>query len=212
MDSKSKQLFELIGEHELVEVFEEKLEEAQQEGEKRAKERIKEKLDKFSEVDLSIVYHGDLINGERFLAVIEEKIEGSRAGDERALLGRILEKYGFEAQLLMAIEESGELVQAAAKFLGGREQSPKNLIAELADVSLMVDQMRLRWDEEIEEVRKEKLARIKGRLEFDEEKESKRGEEEQITVKLAPKKSFEIPLKIGKESSLIGAVLQEEDR
>lgn len=131
--------------------------------------------------------------------------------DERVLLTRVVEKWGFEAQLLMVIEESGELVQAAAKFLGGREPSPKDLIAELADVSLMVDQMRLRWDEEIETVRKEKLARIKGRLELDEEKESKRDEEKQITVKLAPKKSFEIPLKIEKESVLLRAVLQKEE-
>jgi len=73
--NKSEQLLELIGEHELVEVFEEKLEEARQEGEQRAKEKIKEKLAKFSEQDLSIVYHGDLVAGERFLEIIEEKEE-----------------------------------------------------------------------------------------------------------------------------------------
>jgi len=88
-------------------------------------------------------------------------------GDERALLTRIVEKYGFEAQLIMVLEESGELVQAAAKFLGGREPSPKNLIAELADVSLMVDQMRLRWNDEIEAVRKEKLKRLEEQLELE---------------------------------------------
>jgi len=131
MKNKSEQLLELIGEHELVEVFEEKLEEARQEGAKNeqktrlyklkviegetfkklkklviselkpetvnsfeeilealdagsymggmlegeqlAKARIKEKLDKFSDVELSVVYRGDLIDGERFLEIMEEK-------------------------------------------------------------------------------------------------------------------------------------------
>lgn len=91
-------------------------------------------------------------------------------GDERDLLTRALKKYGFDAQLIGVIEESGELVQAAAKFLGGRELLPANLIAELADVSLMLDQMRLTWNEEIEAARKEKLKLLREQLELDERK------------------------------------------
>ena len=73
MKSKNEQLLELVGEHELVEVFEEKLEEARREGEEKTKVRIKEKFEQFSDKELSIVYHGDLIDGERFLEIIGEK-------------------------------------------------------------------------------------------------------------------------------------------
>ena len=82
----------------------------------------------------------------------------------RSVLQSALDTYGFDAQLMMVIEESGELIQAAAKFLGGREQSPKNLIGELADVSLMVDQMRLRWGPEISAARLIKLERLEQRM------------------------------------------------
>jgi len=85
----------------------------------------------------------------------------------RTVLRKALDTWGFDAQLMMVIEESGELVQAAAKFLGGREQSPESLIEELADVSLMVDQMRLRWGPEISEARLAKLERLEQRLEVD---------------------------------------------
>ena len=86
---------------------------------------------------------------------------------EESVLQSALDTWGFDAQLMMVIEESGELVQAAAKFLGGREQSPKNLIEELADVSLVVDQMRRRWGPEIYAARLAKLERLEQRMRVD---------------------------------------------
>lgn len=87
--------------------------------------------------------------------------------EQQAVLQEALDTWGFDAQLMMVIEESGELVQAAAKFLGGRERSSKGLIEELADVSLMIDQMRLRWGAEIDAARNCKLDRLAQRLRLD---------------------------------------------
>jgi NTP pyrophosphatase (non-canonical NTP hydrolase) len=86
---------------------------------------------------------------------------------EQTVLQEALDTWGFDAQLMMVIEESGELVQAAAKFLGGRERSSKGLIEELADMSLMIDQMRLQWGEEIDAARNYKLNRLAQRLRLD---------------------------------------------
>lgn len=53
--------------------------------------------------------------------------------------------------------------------------------------------------------------RLKQELTNSQEKGNKSEEEQQITVKLAPKKSFPVPLKISKEAEFIKGVLQEED-
>lgn len=84
---------------------------------------------------------------------------------EQAVMQAAMDRWGLNLQLMILIEECGELVQAAAKYQSGRTGSPKDLIAEIADVSIMIDQMRSKWGKEIDVVRAQKIARLAGRLE-----------------------------------------------
>lgn len=82
-----------------------------------------------------------------------------------------------------------------------------NLRTDLLDVLGVLYEHGYTPEQALERIQK----RVKQELVSLQEKESKGDEEEQTTVKLVPKKSFEVPLKIDKESVLIRAVLQEED-
>lgn len=83
---------------------------------------------------------------------------------ERILTAAIV-KYGTIAQMEMAIEEMSELTKAICKYkraLGAGNVTPDieaNIIEEMADVQIMLDQMKLIfgpcWDEE-----NKKLARL----------------------------------------------------
>jgi NTP pyrophosphatase (non-canonical NTP hydrolase) len=84
---------------------------------------------------------------------------------EQTILQASIDRWGLQLQLMILIEECGELIQAAAKYQSGRVGSPKNLIEEVADVSIMVDQIRCKWGKEIDVVRTQKIARLAGRLE-----------------------------------------------
>lgn len=55
---------------------------------------------------------------------------------------KAIEKYGAENQVVKAVEELGEAVQALCKMLLGCEKR-EHLAEELADVSIMVEQMRM---------------------------------------------------------------------
>lgn len=73
-----------------------------------------------------------------------------------------LSKWGAEAQMLMAIEEMGELSQALSRCLNGRKH---NVEEEIADVLLMVGQIEHLFDKEkIKKIQKKKLKRIQKRL------------------------------------------------
>lgn len=80
----------------------------------------------------------------------------------------ILEKYGIENQTRQAMEECGELIQALNKML--RLPSAENLnhlTEEMADVEIMMEQMRIAWQIpriDIFEVKKHKLNRMMQRL------------------------------------------------
>jgi hypothetical protein len=68
--------------------------------------------------------------------------------NREALIQKALSKWGGKRQLIVLMEECGELVQAASKIL--REtpegitdiEASTNFIEELIDVELMVDQFR----------------------------------------------------------------------
>ena len=88
--------------------------------------------------------------------------------EERAILEKALDKWGEETQLLLLVEESGELIQAAAKLLNFRGKYSERedaLIEEIADVEIMIDQMRVKYGERIDAKREAKLERLAGRLE-----------------------------------------------
>jgi NTP pyrophosphatase (non-canonical NTP hydrolase) len=72
------------------------------------------------------------------------------------VLYRIVGRNGFEHQVRKTAEESVELANAALHFPASEE----NFIEELADISIMLDQMRIRYSDRIDEVRKQKLSRL----------------------------------------------------
>ena len=82
---------------------------------------------------------------------------------------RAREAWGDEAQIDMAIEEMAELTVALMHFKRGREH---NALEELADVKNMIVQLDDIFSDnavEIENWRQEKLARLSGRLDAEEE-------------------------------------------
>ena len=83
----------------------------------------------------------------------EERIE---------LYRKAIENYGEAAQQIVAMEECSELIQAISKKLRGRET---NLEEEIADVEIMVEQMRLMSDSSlVDKIKEEKLQRLEQRL------------------------------------------------
>lgn len=62
------------------------------------------------------------------------------------LIRRALDKWGAKKQLVMMIEECGEMIQATTKIMrkDQKEFEPsENFIEELVDLSLMIDQFKL---------------------------------------------------------------------
>lgn len=80
------------------------------------------------------------------------------------LYDKALNKWGHEAQLNMLFEECGELLSAIGKLKRGRNDK-YDVITELADVSIMVEQMAILfgYDEYVAE-KARKLTRLKERL------------------------------------------------
>lgn len=73
-------------------------------------------------------------------------------------------KWGINAQLWMLVEECSELLNAVSKLKRGRV-NVFDVIEELADVSIMVDQLSLYYGEaEFNRVKEDKLQRLRKRL------------------------------------------------
>lgn len=92
----------------------------------------------------------------------EEKIE---------LFREVLEAWGIGNQVFMVMEESGEMLNALAKANRGRV-TKEDVITELADVSIMMEQMAVYFGyDEFKAEKERKLKRLKERLEKHKEKE-----------------------------------------
>lgn len=87
------------------------------------------------------------------------------AENEEKILSKALKTYGIESQRMMVIEECSELMNVLAKHTRGRISNVEDILTELADVSIMVDQMALYfgYDGFLKE-RQSKLERLKERL------------------------------------------------
>ena len=57
------------------------------------------------------------------------------------MINRIADMYGKEPQLVMLMEECGELIQACSKLIRSKDRAVNNLIEELADVRIMIEQI-----------------------------------------------------------------------
>lgn len=62
--------------------------------------------------------------------------------DEREVYKEAIKVYGKDAQVLMAIEEMAELQNELCKDQRGRN-TEKNIAEEIADVEIMLEQMKL---------------------------------------------------------------------
>lgn len=79
-----------------------------------------------------------------------------------------LEHYGTFTQIVKCMEECGELIRALGKHLCG-ERCCENVVDELADVDIMLAQMRYLFGHaEVDRVKVQKLARLKMRMEEEE--------------------------------------------
>lgn len=76
------------------------------------------------------------------------------------LLKQALEEWGLVAQSDMCIEECAELIVAVRHWQRGRPNCLEELAEELADVSLMLEQMRLSFGDLMAKYEKIKLQRL----------------------------------------------------
>ena len=91
------------------------------------------------------------------------------------ILKKAISKYGTHNQMLKCAEECGELSRAVSRILielssgdgFAAKESEENLYEELADVSIMVEQMIMMFDcmDEVVVWQTKKLKRLKERLE-----------------------------------------------
>lgn len=90
--------------------------------------------------------------------------------ERRALLDRAITTYGASAQMDMAVEEMAELMTKALckikRAQAGCEVTAAigNVIEEMADVQIMLDQLRIIFHRSTEEIEEAKLERLKNRL------------------------------------------------
>ena len=84
--------------------------------------------------------------------------------DRLDIYNEATEKWGWEAQREMIYEECGELITAVARHKRGRARK-EDIITELADVSIMVEQLaQLLGYEDYEKEKDRKLIRLKEKL------------------------------------------------
>lgn len=84
---------------------------------------------------------------------------------EKYIFEKALAHYGPEAQIKMLYEEMAELQLAVCKHGRGADNID-NIAEEIADVGIMLDQMRLLFNVETRsrEIRLEKVARLAERM------------------------------------------------
>ena len=89
--------------------------------------------------------------------------------ERRNIMTRAIQHFGETAQIDMAVEEMAELTKAICKVKraqAGAEMGAaiENVVEEIADVQIMLDQLRLIFARSTDEVEEEKLRRLLGRL------------------------------------------------
>ena len=81
----------------------------------------------------------------------------------KKLFKKAISTWGTDAQTTMLFEEIGELTAAMAQYIRGRK-SESDVITELADVSIMVEQIALMLGYDKYEEENRKLIRLEERL------------------------------------------------
>ena len=85
--------------------------------------------------------------------------------EEQQVLLRAIKKYGGEPQMRMAMEECAELIVALSHHLRARCQIA-DVISEIADVEIMIEQLKLIFDafDEVGRERTRKVERLRMKL------------------------------------------------
>lgn len=79
---------------------------------------------------------------------------------------RAIDHYGVATQLVVAIEEMAELVKEITKAFRGKANK-SNIIEEMADVEIMLDQLKLIVeisDQDVDEIKMLKILRLNNRI------------------------------------------------
>ena len=86
--------------------------------------------------------------------------------EQEKVLVNAIEVWGDRSQMMMAIEEMGELLKAFSKLERGRNsQTISDVIEEVADVTIMMMQMAIMFGgTRVQEVIDRKIERLKRRL------------------------------------------------
>ena len=94
--------------------------------------------------------------------------------DGESIMQQAIKTYGVQAQCDVAIEEMAELTKAIMKIRRVADDYEKtqsaleNLLEEIADVDIMIEQLKIMWGpREVEEYRRKKLERLERRLKDD---------------------------------------------
>lgn len=89
--------------------------------------------------------------------------------DRLATYKAALKKWGTEAQVLMAVEEMSELTKEICKLHRGKKDL-ESLADEIADVTIMLEQLRLIFDlnDAVCEHMDMKILRLQGRIGMEE--------------------------------------------
>lgn len=122
---------------------------------------------------------------DEYCAAIDMAIEAlgkypmsEEAREANAVFKDAIEVFGEDAQILMVFEEMSELQKELCKWLrSGKSPTLLHLIAEeIADVEIMLDQMKLVFHctSAVRGIRKKKIARLAGRIQ--EAKKNRGGE------------------------------------
>lgn len=97
---------------------------------------------------------------------------GKTAQDDERIMRQAIETYGVQAQCDVAVEEMAELTKAIMKIRRVADDYEKtqvaldNLLEEIADVDIMIEQMKIMWGpKQVEEYCRKKLERLAKRLE-----------------------------------------------
>lgn len=89
--------------------------------------------------------------------------------ERRALLDRAITTYGAPAQMDMAVEEMAELTKALCKVkrascAAEAKAALENAVEEMADVQIMLDQLRIIFGRSTAEIEEDKLRRLLRRI------------------------------------------------
>ena len=91
-------------------------------------------------------------------------VDALKSGNEdiAVLATQALEHFGNEPQIRQTMEECAELIVALNKSLRDPENTFKNVLEELADVTIMLEQMKQLYDVDLEfdDILKEKMSKL----------------------------------------------------